>query len=177
MNNQPSVVSHIVMTDVGATFSNGVPYEELERVMPELAVVSRASRWAMGDILVYTEQHYGDKYSQMMAASGLSYGSLANLVSTCARVPHWVRRPLLGLSYHTTVSKFPPEEQDEWLRLVEVNDWTRDELREAIALPEPKGSQTTFTLKEAARGIVAAYDAGDKEALRQWISKLRNLLS
>lgn len=53
--------------------------------------INNVSKLAIGDLLVQMERRFGEKYAQAMAASGLEYGTIANYISNCARVPYEVR--------------------------------------------------------------------------------------
>lgn len=53
--------------------------------------INQLSKVAIGDILGQLESRFGEKYAQAMSLSGLEYGTIANYISTCKRVPYDVR--------------------------------------------------------------------------------------
>jgi hypothetical protein len=169
-------VEKITLTEVGVIFSSAPSLDELETKYHQVAAVNRGSSWALGDILAYTEWRYGEVYSQWMDISGLSYGRLANLKSLCQKVPYHIRKAGLSISHHEAVSAMPVQQQGHWLCMAEENGWSREELRDALRLPEPNGTQTVLSLRETVKEFISAYDSGDAEGMKQWIKMIRTMV-
>lgn len=116
----------------GLTLPADLPFGEYEQIGAALGAINRASRWALGDWIIYGEQTYGEKYAQAIEATGLSHGYLRNIVSTCRRVPPSRRREGVHFSAHTEVAALEPKDQKKWLRVAESEQLTSDDLRHRI---------------------------------------------
>lgn len=68
--------------------------------------MNNISKIFVGDLLVALERRFGEKYAQAMAVSGLEYGTVANYISTCQRVPIEVR-PEVMLSMRVLAAVSP----------------------------------------------------------------------
>lgn len=94
--------------------------------------ILRASAWWIGDWLRFGETKWGEKYTQAIENTGLSYEGLRNIVSVCGRVELSRRRDNLSFAHHEVVAALPAQQQEEMLERAEAEGWTRNELRQAI---------------------------------------------
>lgn len=120
------------LSETGITIPAGLPFSEYEKIGAALGAINRASRWALGDWIIYGEETFGEKYAQAIDATGLSYGYLRNIVSTCRRVPPSRRREGVHFSVHAEVAALEPREQSRWLRVAEKEQLTSEDLRYKI---------------------------------------------
>lgn len=148
-------------------------YEELLRAAGRLK--SASSFW-IGDLILFGEARYGERYAQAINVTGLREGTLANYASVARQVAPSRRREALSFAHHEAVAKLEPADQDAWLGRAEDEGWTRDDLREAIrsagrlvAAPpaEPQAGKTSRAQEvldsadvvEAARDIRVVHEA------------------
>lgn len=129
------------VTPTSLVLADGLPFEEWESAGKLLGEISRATQWWIGDWLNYGEGAYGDKYTQAMDATGLEYGTLANISWVSKHVEVSRRRENLSFSHHQEVAQFDPGEQRTWLKQAEAAGWSvgelRKEIKQAPAVEEP----------------------------------------
>jgi hypothetical protein len=125
------------MTAVSWVPPEGLTFEEWEQIGRGIMRLHGASKWWLGDWLLYGEGAYGEQYSQALSSTDYRYQTLVNAASVSRRVESYRRRENLSWSHHEVVAKCEPSEQVEWLRQAEEKDWTVHDLRDAIR-PPPK---------------------------------------
>lgn len=133
------------LEEVGAVIDNGlflppdVPFEQYRSIGSMLGVMHQMNAFLIGDWLLYGEHTYGEKYAQAAEEVGLSPQTLANYASIAKRIPPTRRRPAVSHSKHAEVAALPPADQKKWLKVVEEDNLTKEELRhrlrDAGALP------------------------------------------
>lgn len=129
----PSFVIPGEETPVGWIPPADLTLEEWGALGPEIGKRQRATRWLLGDWLNYGERRYGETYAQYMDATGHKYQYLADARWVAGAVEFSSREERLSWSHHRLVAKLSRDEQRYWLRLAVAEDWTYDQLREAIA--------------------------------------------
>jgi hypothetical protein len=132
-----------------------LPYEKWESLGRLFGRIDRASRWWIGDWIIFGEALYGEeaaqavessvseRYDEMHRVTGLDPGTLMNISSVCRKVAKSRRMVELPFSIHAEVAKLDPDDQTRWLKRCLEEGWSRSELREAIARelagePEPE---------------------------------------
>jgi len=133
----------------------------LEAVSACRFMVANAEMW-LGDLLNYGEAAYGEKYSQAIDATGLSYSTLANVASVAKRVPISRRREDLTFGHHEAVAKLEPQQQVDWLEHAAVTGTRRDDLRTQIKSAGTQASNPRVKLWL----LVECNDIADQVALR-----------
>jgi len=73
-----SIPDAIHISDVGVTFSGQLDESDWIRLMGTLTRLEKAIQFSIGDALNYGNSRYGEKYSQAIEATGLTYQALAN---------------------------------------------------------------------------------------------------
>jgi hypothetical protein len=121
------------MTLTGLVVHGAPSLEEWEGVGEMLQRLHKATPWALGDWLNYGEDHYGEAFSQALAASGLELQTLKNYKWVAGKIEPSRRRDVLPFALHAEVASLPVEQQNEWLDKAEAEGMTRSELRSAIA--------------------------------------------
>jgi hypothetical protein len=129
-----SIPDAIQISEIGITFTGQLDYEDWLRLMGTLTRLEKSVQFAIGDALNYGEGRadYGEKYTQAIDATGLTYQALANYSWVSQAVPIGNRRGALSWSHHRLVAKLPKDEQVKSLAIAEENDWTLDALKEYI---------------------------------------------
>lgn len=133
-----------------------MPMERVAELLRALGEVKTATSFHIGDLINFADARYGERYSQVVEATGLVYETISNYAYVCRQVAPSRRRESLRFSHHEAVARFEPAEQDRWLDDAERNRWSRDQLREAIkaaARLEPRTpTETPPPLPERSRG-------------------------
>jgi hypothetical protein len=76
-------------------------------------------RWKIGGLARHDDAVYGEKYEALMAATGLSYQTIANTAMVAGKVELSRRRENLSFAHHTEVAALPAVEQDRLLDLAQ----------------------------------------------------------
>jgi hypothetical protein len=126
-------------SEVALALPADLSFDDYTSIVRLLGRISRASAWWIGDTLIHGEAAYGELYAQAMNDFGLAYQTLANYGSVCRQVPPARRRPELSFGHHAAVAMLEPKQQDKWLAEAIKKDWSRNQLREAIAATTEKG--------------------------------------
>jgi hypothetical protein len=111
----------------------GMGFDTWLEVGRRIARVANTSAWAVGDWLVFGERAYGERYRTALAATDLDYQTLRNYAWIARRFPVSRRRDTVSFQHHAEVASLPEPEQDLWLRRIEVNGWSRNQLRRQLA--------------------------------------------
>jgi hypothetical protein len=127
-----SIPDAIQISEIGITFTGQLDYDDWIRLMGTLTRLEKSVQFAIGDALNYGNSRYGEKYTQAIEATGLTYQALANYSWVAQAVPIGNRRGMVSWSHHRAAAKLPPNEQVTALTLAEENDWTIDDLKEYI---------------------------------------------
>jgi len=126
-------------------------YETWEKVGSILGAVGNASKWAIGDWLIYGEHVYGEKYAQASLVLGVSEESLKIYRWVASRFPKAMRSTGLTFTHYMKLAKLmgeSPEEVPEWIKKALANSWTAADLEGNIQLSlglERKERQANLT--------------------------------
>jgi hypothetical protein len=105
-----------------------------------IAVVTSATRWWIGDLLVQGNFPDGQKYAIAEHELGLERSTLANYCYVARNVERERRRPELPFAHHTVVAPLEPAQQRHWLARAVEERWTSAQLRAelgAVGLQAP----------------------------------------
>jgi hypothetical protein len=121
------------MTPGGLRLCQGVTFETWLDLGRQLARISSASAWCLGDWLIYGERTYGQRYKAALAVTSLDYKTLRNYAWVARRFEMSRRRDKLSFQHHAEVAGLSEAEQDLWLQRADRLRWTRNELRRRVA--------------------------------------------
>jgi hypothetical protein len=107
-------------------------YEAWVGVGHQIARVSNASAWWLGDWILYGEQEYGMRYKAALDATQLDYQTLRNYAWVARRFEPSRRRQSVSLQHHAEVARLPEPDQDLWLARAARLRWSRNELRRQL---------------------------------------------
>jgi hypothetical protein len=91
-----------------------------------------ASRWWLGDWIVFGETHYGARYTSAIASTGLEYKTLRNYAVVARRYSMSRRRDKLSFAHHAELCALDDSDQDRWLDFAEEHGWSKNELRRQL---------------------------------------------
>lgn len=126
------VLKEVKLTSVSLEIKENTPIEKWLEIGKVLDKISGAVQWWWGDWLIQGEQKYGEMYSQALSASPYKLETLRFLKSVCSKVEMLVRTNNLSFRHHSIIAPLEKKEQIKWLKEAEENNWTTQELRDAI---------------------------------------------
>lgn len=177
-----------IITLTSLDLNQAIDYEAYASLGAMLGVFDRATKWWIGDWLMYGEDRFPDRYPQAALLTGLSEHTLMQRVTTARAIPSRRRRHLVNYSVHVEVRKLPPREQTKWLRYAEDHSSTVSEIRAALKgtrteekptpLPTSPYVADVTSLSEAVRSLLAnAEEAGENVICRREdVARLRAAL-
>lgn len=142
----------------GLTITEGVKFEQWEHYGRKLQLAERGIQWAIGDWLVYGENHWPDKYDQAVEITGYKEGTLMNYATVARAIPpgpNSRRRESLDYTTHVEVASLKPDEQEKLLAKAAGEGLsTRRVRREAEKIKragKPRPNETDYVLDGEAR--------------------------
>lgn len=118
------------LTEISYVAPVDLPYVMWEEDGVVLGQMEKAVQWWIGDWLNFGEQAYGEKYSQALEETGLSYSALSHYAWVAARV--CTRVQTLSWSHHRAVAGLEPDEQREWLEKAGEQNWSKRDLEKQL---------------------------------------------
>lgn len=109
-----------------------ITYDDCLKVAWALGRTFDMTKWAIADLVNFSERRWGETYAQIAEATGRSPQGLMNITSVGRRVPQEIRRPELSFSHHEVVASLDRDEQVAWLDRAEEDRLTVEELRSYI---------------------------------------------
>ena len=94
---------YVTATETGLHFSEGTPYDVWEALTMRLIRVEKHIHWALADALNFGERAYGEKYAQVLDATGWHYQTAA----TVARVGRSKVRGAARICPSGTIARLP----------------------------------------------------------------------
>lgn len=123
---------HIQELDIGLLIHADTPYEEWAAYGKTLAKRYSGIQWQIGDWINAGEALYGEMYVQAVEETRLTYGTLRNYASICARIPQINRNPKLLFHQAKHVACLEPIEQRKILDFAAAHNMTGDDILEAV---------------------------------------------
>lgn len=159
------------ITDTELRLPPDISYSSYEALAMMLGRVKRSTSWLIGDLILYGETVYGEKYAQAITLTGLAEQTCANYASICKNIPPSRRRVGISFSLHQEVAYLEPQQQNEWLDKAEQQEWTkaklRYELQAAGLVGDFKDSGLMSDLANRARGDEVRHEPHPEEHLEK----------
>lgn len=129
---QIATIAGVELTETSINFSAELDYDDWIQFVEQLVRVEASVQWWIGDMLVYGEQLYGERYTQAMNLTGKAPGTVANWEWVCSRIPRSRRRSDVPFTLHYEVAGLAPEDQAAWLQAAAEEGWSKTDLRRAL---------------------------------------------
>lgn len=144
-------------TRVSIEIPEGTSFEDWSAIGDALKSVEGSIMWWVGDWACFG-QRYGEKYSEVIAATGYDYSTIAHAKSVADRIKFCRRRQNLAWAHHQEIAGLPEEEGDELL------DWCEEPLRRGEKKPRPvRELHSEVSRRKAARKVGALQGSGEDE--------------
>jgi hypothetical protein len=127
-------------------------FEDWRRLGDTLMVMDTASQWAIGDWLNRGEEKYDQSYEAVAEKYKKSKKTLQNYVWVAQKMPFSLRRETLSFGHHMLVAGLEKhEDMTRWLDVAVENDWSIDQLRQAMQgdIPDSNTSSNSKTKLDA----------------------------
>lgn len=118
-------------TDVALVLPPDLSFDEWADVGRDLARVTKACMWWLGDWWAYGEHRYGERASQALD-SDLDFQTWANAGWVSRSIPAEERRPELTYSHHAKVAALETSSREEVLDLAESEGWTVRDVEQEV---------------------------------------------
>lgn len=149
-------------------------YETWEAIVERALRLGRGVQWAVGDLLNYGEDKFGETYAQAVTLDGYESSTIQRWKFVSRMISREIRSEMLSFSHHAEIAGIP-EKADIAALIVECEDemWTVAELRAIIKerygeKDEKDSKQVSFvagTVKDRARELSDFYEAALDENL------------
>ena len=133
----PALAKIVTFTPQGLQLPDGLTFEQAQGITHYIAEAIKRDvlevnllQLCLGQVINFSESHFGDKYSQWLDETGLAYGTLANAAYVARNVKNW--HGTVAFSCHTAVAPLKPDEQERWLTVAEEEGIGPNELRRRI---------------------------------------------
>jgi hypothetical protein len=128
----------VVLTPTGAMISDDVSLENWGRALKACQSVANATAWALGDLLVFADDHpgFGERYSQYLDLTGKSYSTLTKAIYLSRQFPPAERVEGVSWSHHAEAAAIKDkQERHTLLHQAKEEGWTREQMRESRTPP------------------------------------------
>jgi len=116
--------------------------------------------WWLGDWWRFGDHVYGERAAQALDSETYAFQTFMNASWVAGQIETSRRREVLSWSHHAEVAALEPKEQDRLLDLAVKENWSRQELRQAVRdhrRSEKASRYVETALKEAGRfGVICA---------------------
>ena len=147
----PRLPVRVKKTRVSLEIPEDLSFEDWSAMGDVLNGVQGSIMWWVGD-WAGVGQRYGEKYSEVAAATGYDYSTIAHAKSVADRIEFCRRRQNLSWAHHQEVAGLPIEEGDGLL------DWCEEPLRRGEKKPRPlRELHCEVSRRRAARKIEAQH--------------------
>lgn len=148
--------------DMGLVVHGSPTWERWYLECGELQVLWQRTPLALGDMLVYGEQRWGERYAEAISVTGLAVQTLMNYRSICARFPRAERKPGLTIGHYAALQHLDDLQAKGWARAASENEWTRQDLTDALAARNASPEKPLrFGLRLTADEVLALCEALD----------------
>lgn len=118
---------------VGLKVKNkNVTIDQFAHGLTFLMGLGQSIQFMIGDLLIASEQKFGEAASQICLATGYNYKTLANAQWVCEQIPVDQRRPQLPFSHHKAVAALTDKQREKLLDQAEKNRMTSTELEKKV---------------------------------------------
>lgn len=122
----------VALTETGAVIAPNISLDAWGGALQTCQAVANASAWALGDLLVFADDHggWGEAASQYLDLTEKSFSTLQKAIYLARQYPPAERLPGLSWSHHAEVAAIKdPDERTALLLRARDEGWSREHLR------------------------------------------------
>lgn len=183
----PVLPAGMTITPVGVDFGPNQPdlYDLVDLTCVALSEFDNAIlrgqvlMWVIGDLISAGEAAYGDAYTDLIAASGYAYQTVANAAWVARAVPKENRRAELTWTHHEVVAALrdEPVRQRDWLAWAVDNQASTRDLSDAVQAEADTANGHDPAEARAARALKRAVTALEQvDDFERWYDLLADFL-
>lgn len=170
-------VADVSWSDTGLVVADpNLPFERFEELVRAAGAFGDAARWILGDLLLFGEGRYGERYAQALELARVGENQLSNYRYVCERVARSRRRENLSFSHHREVAPLEPAAQGRLLDQASKEGWTRAMLREKVtdlrAVAPPPAKSAPPARQEVLPAPEAVDTARNLSTVRETLERL-----
>jgi hypothetical protein len=134
---------------------DGTPFEVAEKMLAAMKGVRNCTLWWIGDLLLFAERAYGEKYAQLLDATDFEYSTLRNVCYVVTHVAPGTRRKELTFWHHQEIAALTPDKQKKFLKIAVEQHLSVAALRALIKdKPQDSKPNRAETFELALRSIL-----------------------
>lgn len=157
-------IGKFLFTPKGLIVKGEPTFEEGMKCGYSLRDFKQGLHFAIGDWLIFMEDHWPDLYPQAMSIFGYDYSTLATDKWIAKKIPISRRREV-PFGYHRAVGGLEPAQQDEILDKAEREKWDRQTIRAKVReIRNPTPQNRSRRIKEVQVSCDLLYGEWDGKA-------------
>lgn len=131
----------------GLAIAEDTPFAMYEEAVRAYGAIVADGLWALGDLFIFGERKYGERFSQTLDSLKYSEKTLKNATWVCSEFPPSRRHKLLSFNHHQAVASLNPEEREAILVEAESQELS---VRDLTALKKSRHPSTRKPSKKKA---------------------------
>lgn len=121
-----------VVNSVSLAIPEHLTFEQWMGIGSGMKAVEKSIMFWIGDWLLYGENHFGEKWTQVLEATEYSYKTIQNALWVAKRIDPQIRREDVSYAHHAEIAALSVESQEHWLKVCAEERLTREGLRERL---------------------------------------------
>lgn len=126
----------------GLSIDENCPFDAYEEAVRVHSAIIADGLWALGDLFIFGERKWGEKYSQVLDGTKYTEKTLKNATWVCSQFPPSRRHKALTFNHHMAVAALEPADREAILTEAETKDLTVKEVTEIKKAKFPKKAKT-----------------------------------
>lgn len=149
----------------GLKIDDAMPYEACAAAIKNISSMVFDGLWALGDLLNFAEDHYGEEHSQLLDAVKYSAKTQANAMWVCRAFAPSRRHKALTFNHHSVVASIEDKEaREEILKEAEEKNLSVKEITEIKKAKFPSKRKKASKSSQDASGSTKASQAAKDQA-------------
>ena len=123
----------VFLTACGAVLDENVTFDDYCDALKKCQTLGNASLWAIGDMLLFGSQTYGEQYSQALELTRRSYSTLTQAKRLAKAYPPDERFSELSWTHHREALGIKdPDDRQRLLARAATEGWSREQVSDHV---------------------------------------------